>query len=110
MRFHLALAKALTGPSAKGGGAEVASETLGLSPAEFDLVTQRCRSALQARVSKIPGASPSQAREARDQALTSAFAEMLAQLSADAAARLRSYVNGPFRERVRMIPIRGGVK
>ena len=106
MRFHVSLARVLARASAKDAVATAARESLGLSPREFDFVTERCQSALAAYSAN----TAPQSREIRDRALASAFKDMFAHLSPQGAASVKAFMNGPFRKQVRILPIRGGLK
>ncbi len=111
MRFHVALATAIgkaTGAASRELSA-AAQETLGLSLAEFNIVTQECQTALAnyAAAARTAGGA-AVVRQQREQLLASDFTHLLATISSSGAAKLSAYINGPFRASVRSKPVQGG--
>ena len=113
MHFHSALADAINKGSTNASRdlEAAARETIGLSQAEFNVVTQRCQAALSdytAAGTRLNG-SVGDVRQRQEQVLTSDFASLLAQLSSRGAASLTAYVNGPFRASIRTKQAQGGM-
>jgi hypothetical protein len=113
MRFHLALANAInnSSPNPSRDLNAAAQETLGLSAAEFKIVTQRCQAALNdyAAAGNLRR-NAATIRQQQEQVLTSYFAGLLSQLSPSGAAHLTAYLNGPFRASIRTKQVQGAMK
>jgi hypothetical protein len=113
MRFHIALADAITrdatDPSRNLSTAP--RETLGVSLAEFQTLAGEYRIILMS-AGAGPGdrSAASTSGHSYSTKVTSGFAAALSKISEGGASKVKAYVNGPFRASMRTRLVQGGVQ